>query len=60
MGLNEAFACQALYCRDTLGIPDDRLNVDGGAIALGHPFGMSGTRMTMHALLEGARRGTRS
>ncbi|AOJ35163.1 acetyl-CoA C-acyltransferase [Burkholderia metallica] len=57
--LNEAFACQALYCRDTLGIPDDRLNVDGGAIALGHPFGMSGTRMTMHALLEGARRGVR-
>ncbi|WP_179405103.1 acetyl-CoA C-acyltransferase [Burkholderia guangdongensis] len=55
--LNEAFACQVLYCRDKLGIPDDRLNVDGGAIALGHPFGMSGTRMTMHALLEGARRG---
>ncbi|WP_321801330.1 acetyl-CoA C-acyltransferase [Caballeronia sp. J97] len=57
--LNEAFACQVLYCRDRLGIPDDRLNVDGGAIALGHPFGMSGTRMTMHALIEGARRGVR-
>ncbi|WP_153099541.1 acetyl-CoA C-acyltransferase [Paraburkholderia hayleyella] len=57
--LNEAFACQVLYCRDQLGIPDDRLNVNGGAIALGHPFGMSGTRMTMHALLEGARRGVR-
>jgi acetyl-CoA C-acetyltransferase len=57
--LNEAFACQVLYCRDTLGIPNDRLNVDGGAIAIGHPFGMSGARMVAHALLEGRRRGVR-
>ena len=55
--LNEAFACQVLYCRDKLGIPDDRLNVNGGAIAIGHPFGMSGARMSMHALIEGRRRG---
>jgi acetyl-CoA C-acetyltransferase len=57
--LNEAFACQVLHCRDTLGIPNDRLNVDGGAIAIGHPFGMSGARMVAHARLEGRRRGVR-
>jgi acetyl-CoA C-acetyltransferase len=54
--LNEAFAVQAVYCRDTLGIPNERFNVDGGAISVGHPYGLSGTRMTMHALLEGKRR----
>lgn len=57
--LNEAFAAQVLYCRDQLGIPNDRLNVDGGAIAIGHPFGMSGARMVGHALIEGRRRGLR-
>jgi acetyl-CoA C-acetyltransferase len=57
--LNEAFAVQVLYCRDRLGIPDDRLNVDGGAISIGHPYGMSGARMVGHALLEGRRRGVR-
>ncbi|MNN12948.1 3-ketoacyl-CoA thiolase [compost metagenome] len=57
--LNEAFACQVLYCQDKLGIPDERLNVNGGAIAIGHPFGMSGARMVGHALLEGRRRGVR-
>lgn len=57
--LNEAFAVQVVYCRDRLGIPDDRLNVNGGAIAIGHPYGMSGARMVGHALLEGKRRGVR-
>jgi acetyl-CoA C-acetyltransferase len=57
--LNEAFAVQVLYCRDRLGIPSDRLNVDGGAIAVGHPYGMSGTRLVGHALIEGRRRGAK-
>jgi acetyl-CoA C-acetyltransferase len=57
--LNEAFACQVLYCRDRLGIDPDKLNVNGGAISIGHPYGMSGARMTGHALIEGKRRGAK-
>ena len=57
--LNEAFAVQVLYCADTLGIPLDRLNVNGGAIAVGHPYGVSGQRLTGHALIEGKRRGAK-
>jgi acetyl-CoA C-acetyltransferase len=57
--LNEAFAVQVLYCRDELGIPNDILNVDGGAISIGHPYGMSGARMVGHAMIEGKRRGAR-
>ena len=54
--LNEAFAVQVIYCRDKLGIPNDKLNVNGGSIAVGHPYGMSGSRLVGHALIEGRRR----
>lgn len=57
--LNEAFAVQVVYCRDKLGIPNENLNVNGGAISIGHPYGMSGARMVMHALIEGKRRGVK-
>ncbi len=58
--LNEAFAVQVIYCRDRLGIPNDKLNVNGGAISIGHPYGMSGARMVGHALIEGKRRGAKN
>jgi acetyl-CoA C-acetyltransferase len=57
--INEAFGVQVLYCAEKLGIPEDRLNVNGGAISIGHPYGMSGARMVMHALIEGKRRGVK-
>ena len=57
--LNEAFAVQALYCRDYLGIDNEIYNVNGGSISIGHPYGMTGARMTMHALMEGKRRGAK-
>jgi acetyl-CoA C-acetyltransferase len=57
--LNEAFASQVLYCRDTLGIPNEKLNVSGGSISIGHPYGMTGARCTAHVLYEGKRRGAK-
>jgi acetyl-CoA acetyltransferase len=57
--LNEAFAVQVLYCKDELGIPDEKLNVNGGAISIGHPYGMTGARMVMHSLIEGKKRGAK-
>ena len=57
--LNEAFAAQVVYCRDRLGLPMERLNVDGGSISIGHPYGMTGARLVGHALIEGKRRGAR-
>src|SRR3546814_10204168 len=57
--LNEAFASQVLYCRDKLGIPDDKLNVSGGSISIGHPYGMTGARCTSHLMYEGKRRGAK-
>ncbi|WP_420565844.1 hypothetical protein [Thalassobaculum sp.] len=57
--LNEAFASQVIYCRDKLGIPNEKLNVNGGSISIGHPYGMTGARMVGHALIEGRRRGAK-
>ena len=57
--MNEAFAVQVVYCRELVGIPNERLNVNGGAISIGHPYGMSGARLVGHALLEGERRGAK-
>lgn len=57
--LNEAFACQVIYCRDKLGIDDAKLNVNGGGISIGHPYGMTGARLVGHSLIEGKRRGVR-